>query len=68
MLNISILEHFHDSDDVINYENCSTVTVNKHSPGKRIPNNYLRGSNNYSPSTYALVNNYSLQKITTPLK
>ena len=41
MLNISILEHFHESDDVINYENCSTVTVNKHFPGKRIPNNYL---------------------------
>ena len=43
------------------------LIVNKYSPERSSSQYYLVG-NNYSPSTYLLVNKYSLQEISTPLE
>ena len=45
----------------------SGVTVNKYSKEKTTAKYHLLG-NNYSPSTYLLINKYSIQEISAPLE
>ena len=53
-------------DFVRTSDNGLGVTVNKYSPEKVLPPNYSLGCN-YSPSTYLLVNKFSVLGISTPL-